>query len=381
VKCPACGAKLRLVRGRDIEVDVCPSCRGLFFDRGELKTFIDSCIEKVPEGKAPSALPSRKEPLPGALVPQANRTCPRCNKPMTTFNYAYDSNIFLDRCWNCGGIWADEGEIAAASHFLRSPPAEEAYGRFLASEVKRRKEWRDLGGLGRVSRFYFFGPRIVLPLSDDTERFHFPFVTVGLIILNVAVFVWMHLTGNISEAFFREVGLIPARIAAGEALHTLFTSIFVHAGIIHLFGNMLFLWIFGDNVEDRLGKFGFLLFYLSAGLTADLLQIAVNVHSEIPAVGASGAVAGILGAYLIFFPQAKIKVFFYGRIVDVWAAFYLIGWLALQLLNGFLSRAAGTSAGVAWFAHIGGFAAGVAAALISRAVAHPGRIPARETCG
>jgi membrane associated rhomboid family serine protease len=146
----------------------------------------------------------------------------------------------------------------------------------------------------------------------------------------------------------------------------LFTSMFMHAGWLHLAGNMLYLWIFGDNVEDRFGHLKFLIFYLFCGLTATFVQMAVNPSSNVPNLGASGAIAGVLAAYILMFPQGMVRVMQGQRVIQVPALVMIGFWIVLQLLSGFGSLGAADTGGVAYMAHIGGFAAGLVLAFLFR---------------
>jgi len=202
----------------------------------------------------------------------------------------------------------------------------------------------------------------MFPIGDDnTQRRSFPVVTYVLIALNVLMFL-VELSGG--DQFVQEWAFIPARFSAdpmGQAV-TIFTGMFMHGGWLHLFGNMLFLWIFGDNVEDRFGHLQFLIFYLLVGIAATLAQFAMAPHSSVPNVGASGAIAGVLGAYILMFPQSRVNVLL-GRQIVAMPALIVIGlWIALQLFSevGALASTDETSdvGGVAYMAHIGGFLAG-----------------------
>lgn len=203
--------------------------------------------------------------------------------------------------------------------------------------------------------------------DDDSQRRSWPVVTVVLIAINVAVFL---LELQAGDAFIQKWAFIPARFAAdpaGQAV-TLFTAMFMHGGWLHLGGNMLYLWIFGDNVEDRFGPVRYLIFYLVAGLAATFAQYAVNPGSTVPNVGASGAIAGVLGAYILMFPKARVDVLL-GRQVVAMPAFVVLGfWIVLQLISGVGSIAptsqTADTGGVAYMAHVGGFFAGVAMAVL-----------------
>jgi membrane associated rhomboid family serine protease len=194
--------------------------------------------------------------------------------------------------------------------------------------------------------------------DDDSSRRIFPLVTYILIALNVLFFL-VEMSGG--EAFLMKWAFIPARFLANPVADfpTLFTSMFMHAGWLHLGGNMLYLWIFGDNVEDRFGHTKFILFYLLSGLAATFAQMAVSAASSIPNVGASGAIAGVLGAYILLFPRGRVNVLM-GRAIIPLPALVVIGlWFVLQLFSGIGSLAATTeTGGVAYMAHIGGFVAG-----------------------
>ena len=208
----------------------------------------------------------------------------------------------------------------------------------------------------------------MFPIGDDNSgRKIFPIVTYVLIGLNV-LFFFVELTGG--DAFIQKWAFVPARFVANPVADsvTLFTAMFMHAGWLHLGGNMLYLWIFGDNVEDRFGHIKFLIFYLVCGLAATFAQLAFNLESTIPNLGASGAVAGVLGAYVLLFPQAKIKVLQRGGVMQVPALIVIGLWFVLQLFSGVGSIATTSSdtGGVAYMAHIGGFVAGFALTFLLR---------------
>ena len=223
----------------------------------------------------------------------------------------------------------------------------------------------------------------MIPLKDDVPSRSVPFVTIALIAVNLLAFVYQFSLGidrrgagaGMAEALVMEFGLVPCRLTGlcptpefPNPVATVFTSMFLHGGLLHIGGNMLYLWIFGDNVEDRLGHFRFLLFYVVCGVAAALAQTVIDPTSRIPMVGASGAVSGLLGAYLLLFPYATILtllVFFpFFKFVHVPVLIVLGFWIVLQVLNGFITVSAqalgrGEMGGIAWFAHIGGFMAGM----------------------
>ena len=205
----------------------------------------------------------------------------------------------------------------------------------------------------------------MLPLRDANPRSSFPIVTITLIVINVLAFLFEFLICNCPESTAIQMGLIPYQLTrefSGAMVIDIFTSMFLHGGPVHLGGNMLFLWIFGDNVEDIMGKGPFILFYLLAGVAAALAQVIVDPNSQIPLIGASGAISGVLGAYLIRFPKARVLTLitlgWWIRLMEIRAIYVLGFWFVLQLITGALS-AGQTGGGVAYFAHIGGFLAGL----------------------
>lgn len=210
----------------------------------------------------------------------------------------------------------------------------------------------------------------MIPLRDENPTSSRPVVTYLLVAICAAVFLYMLSLGSEAriERFVLTYGAIPAEISGraggGAAAHypTLVTSMFLHGGWAHLIGNMLYLWIFGDNVEDALGHVGYAIFYLIAGVAAVVAHIVTDAASQVPLIGASGAIAGVLGGYLVLHPRARILSLvpfgFYARVVAVPAFFFLPIWFLMQFLYGLASLGAG-AVGVAWWAHVGGFVAGV----------------------
>jgi membrane associated rhomboid family serine protease len=211
---------------------------------------------------------------------------------------------------------------------------------------------------------------VFFPLKDENPTRRKPILTVTLIVINVLVFLYSYLRpARAFQYFIVQYGLIPYELVhlteltpelPAPVLATPFTSMFMHGGILHLGGNMLYLWIFGNNIEDYFGPVRFIIFYLVAGLAAALLFIVFSPNSNIPMVGASGAVSGVLGAYLVLYPRARVLtlvwIFYFIRLVHLPAKFLLGFWFFYQLLMSLMATAGG--GGVAWMAHIGGFAFG-----------------------
>jgi len=213
----------------------------------------------------------------------------------------------------------------------------------------------------------------MFPVGDDDVRGGSPgWVTIALIIINVLVFLYEITLGQGGlENFIFQFGTIPARIVQGDGLGTLLTSMFLHGGWLHLIGNMLFLWVFGDNIEAVMGEMPYLIFYLAGGLAASAAHILFNSGSDIPSVGASGAIAAVLGAYLVMFPRSRVKLLILmGRagMTRVTALMFLGLWIVQQIFNGVASLGVPTAqtAGVAWWAHIGGFVFGAVIGFLLR---------------
>ena len=204
----------------------------------------------------------------------------------------------------------------------------------------------------------------MLPIRDHNPSERTPYVTYALIAINIVVFAWQYgvLTEvSVNNQFLIDYAFWPILLENGEGTTGLFTHMFLHGGFMHIAGNMLFLWIFGDNMEDELGPMPFLIFYVLSGLAAAYLQYLFNPNSRIPMVGASGAIAGVMGGYLLLFPKARVDIFFFFiiffRIFSLPSFIVLGAWMALQVFNGLGSDLNG--GGTAYWAHVGGFIAGL----------------------
>ncbi len=206
----------------------------------------------------------------------------------------------------------------------------------------------------------------MLPLKDNVRTRTFPIITIAIVLVNIFIFAWsLTLPGDLDRSLVQKYALIPKDLMVALTsridllpynVMTIFTSMFIHGGFLHIFGNMLYLWIFGKNVEDAAGHMRFIVFYLLSGIAAALVQYSFDPSSPVPMVGASGAISGVLGAYLILFPRAKVKtlifVFLFITTIDIPAMLLLTVWFFVQI-------AFSHGQGVAWFAHIGGFVFGM----------------------
>jgi membrane associated rhomboid family serine protease len=210
----------------------------------------------------------------------------------------------------------------------------------------------------------------MIPLRDENPTRTFSFVTFIIIIINVLIFIYELKLGNRLEATIMRFAVIPYnvthRIIDPQVILSLFSALFFHGSFFHLFGNMLYLWVFGNNIEDHLGHLRFIFFYFACGIFASIGHIVFALNSKTPLIGASGAISGVLGAYLILYPRARVLVLFpfflFWRIVKISAKWFLLLWIALQFINVSALQVSTDTAkekGIAWFAHIGGFFAGI----------------------
>jgi len=224
----------------------------------------------------------------------------------------------------------------------------------------------------------------MIPFQDENPSRTIPIINTLLIIANISAFIYLtyFVPAGASHPSIMNLSFIPYEWSHFTDIHaknmvpvplTVFTSMFIHGGWIHLLSNMLYLWIFGDNIEDTLGHFKYLIFYLLCGIVATLAHGIININSQIPTVGASGAIAGVLGAYLILFPKARIKTLFiiviFVKVIRIPAFVILIYWISLQLLSAYAEFGQGMSnvgGGIAWFAHIGGFFAGLILVMVMK---------------
>jgi membrane associated rhomboid family serine protease len=209
----------------------------------------------------------------------------------------------------------------------------------------------------------------LIPYKDDNPTHRFPYVTIGIIISNILIFLLEIISPPGMEKTVYAYGAVPQYILTFEKFQpihpavTVFTAMFMHGGVFHLGGNMLYLWIFGNNIEDKLGHLRFIIFYIFCGITAAYSHALIDPHSLTPMIGASGAISGILGAYLLLFPRAGVYTLiflgFFVQVVKIPALIVIGFWAIVQFINGLVSTGLVKQGGVAWFAHIGGFLIGL----------------------
>ncbi len=341
MQCPICKNPLVKITIHDIEIDSCSNCVGAWFDGNELVHYIrKSTIGKKKEGaaKGETIRPHFESRAQGGGF------CPKCNQVIIPFEVG-SSGISVLKCENCGGVWVELSQMDALRDWYRQAGL---IGRLTIYSGPREVETLSVGPIGKS----FLGL-----IEDQNPRRHFPLATVLIILLNVILFIWALTSPDRVRFLFmvpREVLNYPS-----ENGYTLITSMFMHGGLVHLFGNMYFLWVFGDNIEDRVGMVKYVLIYFCCGIFAGLAHAFFTIRPEIPTLGASGAVSGIMGGYLLLYPKGRIKIFrmisylyhyrFLAINLPIW--FFLGVWFfGLQVLYASLKIP-----GVAWYAHIGGF--------------------------
>jgi membrane associated rhomboid family serine protease/Zn-finger nucleic acid-binding protein len=358
--CPACKKQIHPRRTGGVVVDICTHCGGIWFDKEEIREV--ASILKQSSEIPPLSLESLKNRRKNTGQSRGIY-CPRCSDvELKPFNYASDSGILLDRCPNCGGIWADQGEIEGIASFLKSGSRLEEIGKGYLNSLRERQFWADLKEASSTMTtngfFWMFMPKVILPVGDENPRQHFPWATISLILINLVVFACQIIFVSHPQAFLYKYGAVPANIMSGKNIHALFSSIFIHMGFLHIIGNMFFLWVFGDNVEDVFGPVKFLILYFICGIAGDIIFAFTHSGITLPVVGASAAISGLMGAYLVMFPKARMRLFFVYRIIYIPAALYLVVWFLLQVLYSGVDMAFNTS-NIGWFAHIGGFLTGM----------------------
>ena len=332
----------------DYFVEMCQDCGGIWFEQDNFGDVLRglAASRNIPDDVVEFF--KRRDVLPPNKVQEKEKTCPRCRKQLRKFNYSYDSNVILDKCPDCAGIWADKGELERAATYLKGDPRADAIGQGLAELSKR--DYPDADYLERRDRIGAWG--IVIPWSDDTKRRRFPLVTLLIIVVCSAVFA-----GHIyldSAGFLERFGLASEDSDGPD----FFSWSYLSSGPLYFAFSMLFLWLFGDNVEDKFSRLGYLIFFSFCGILSGIVYGIFKGELLVTTVAVSGAVSGIMGAYFIFYPSAKLKVFVFYETVEVPALLFFGLWLLLQLVSPFLYSGSGFL-NSAWPANVVGFILGL----------------------
>ena len=328
--CPACRRHyLDPVQYNTVEIDTCRHCGGIWFDRGEL---LRACRHDDPNIPMTDEILASLGPHTGG----ASRPCPRCGGALFEYEHAPGSSVHIDVCGRCYGVWLDAGELAVIQKDQQVSRA--------TATIDRPTNWKT----------WLFEFLLRLPVEFNVRPRKFPWITVLLIIANVLIWIGVVFGGGDVRKIFMTYGSVPATLGSSQWFVALFTSQFLHAGIVHLLANMYFLYILGDNVEDAMGKLGYLAFYLAMGAAGWIGHTIIDPSSTLPGVGASGAIAGVLGAYTIFFRRARLTLMLIVFQLKLSTFWYVTVYVVLNL-TGYAMGAAG----VAWMAHLAGFFSGL----------------------
>ncbi|TCI01493.1 rhomboid family intramembrane serine protease [Corallincola luteus] len=327
--CPSCtDTYLETTTCHDEELDICRSCGGHWFEQGEM----NKVLSKVDNGQDQVEYQQHL----GASIGVSERQCPDWHGPMQSHHLLADYQLEIDICEHCEGVWVDSDEL---NQVKQSPKLQQALG-----TLNQALSWK--------SRVFQFLSQ--MPVEYNIKPKRKPVVTWTLMALNCLIF--MSYVGNpeLANQLVSLFGNVPAATLAGDQLWTLASCMFLHGDPLHLLGNMYFLYVVGDNIEDALGRRRFIALYFALGILSSLISVVLNWQSEIPSIGASGAIAGLFGVYLVWFRHASLTfmIFIYQKkLAPVW---YFAIWVGLNVLGMMIGEG-----GVDYWAHIGGFVSGL----------------------
>lgn len=334
--CPHCRThRLDVHDFQGEEVDSCARCGGLWFEKGDLDRLIAERCERTDSADYVANL--------GAPLKPSKRRCPDCRKFLQKFHLLPDYHLDIEVCRSCDGAWVEQ---ATVSRVVKSAAIKTAL-----NDINGKTSWKT----------WVFQMLTRVPVEYNVKPRRTPWVTWGLILVNTLIFLSYGLDYQTTNWVIRHFAIAPADIQAGEQWWTFITATFLHGGFLHLLGNMYFLWLTGDNLEDALGHWRFLGLYIVCGILAGAVSVLANLGSGIPSVGASGAIAGLFGMYLFWFPRARLTF-----MVAVWQVKMAVAWyFAIWLGLNFLGMLAGEQ-GVDYWAHIGGFVVGLGIGFVMR---------------
>lgn len=327
--CPHCRTqRLDVHHYQGEEVDSCHQCGGLWFEKGNLDRLIaERCVHTETADYVANL---------GAPLEPSRRQCPDCRQALQTFHLLPDFHLDIDVCRQCDGAWVEQ---EAVSKVVKSAAIRQAL-----DEINGKTSWKT----------WVFQMLTRMPVEYNMQPRRTPWVTWALIVVNTLIFLSYGLDYQATGWVIEHFAIAPAEIQAGERWWTFVTATFLHGGFLHLIGNMYFLWLTGDNLEDALGHWKFLGLYLICGILAGAVSVLANLGSPIPSVGASGAIAGLFGMYLVWFPKASLTFMIVVWQVKLAVAWYFAIWLALNFFGMLIGEQ-----GVDYWAHIGGFIVGL----------------------
>lgn len=355
MNCLHCEVPLEDTKLKGVEVSQCPECEGIWLKSADVPRFLATLVEAGVVTPEP-LLPTGEPVLPAK---PSGHACPECDAELWKRDFDYNTHIIVHRCEDCGHVWLGADQLPA----LASHGATVGQWTAIAKEIdsERYVEMDDIP----MQSVPLLVASAVMPVVADTRTTSItPWLTLGLLLANSLAYAWLWWVDFTVPV---EYLLIPGASLSDNYGISLVTHMFLHAGLIHFVGNMIFLWVFGDNVEEEFGHRTFLLFYLLSGLGAAAFHIFRDMDSATPMVGASGAIAGVMGAHLVFHPRDKILLMYrFARIkVSVWVA--MIFW-GLQQAYFAYQESQGYTTYIAWDAHVAGFFVGVLIALVFRAL-------------
>ena len=376
--CPVCATPMASVEHHHITIDICNTCKGAWFDAGELKALIAAELQErddIPD--APITKPG-KVVLPDRMD-EDQRICPRCDAPMHKVNYGYDSNVVVDHCTACDGMWADTGEVYDLAVYMKGNPTRRALGEALLGEARYFSTLRDISGAVDALQKHTALPRLLPALAwfgmvpagavtaeDGPATRRFPVVTALLVLASLISVILYKVTGFDPRMF----GFVPRQAFYGSQPYTLVTYGILYGGFIHLLFVMVFLWLFGDNVEDRFGRAGYLGFFLGALVLAAAQQSGFHRDQTIPVIGGGAAVSAILGAYLALHAFSQISVYLFGRSVNVPVISVMTLWILAQMGISLWAVAAETAV-MPWYIHVILFIVGLVTGLVVKKITAP----------
>jgi membrane associated rhomboid family serine protease/Zn-finger nucleic acid-binding protein len=368
MQCPVCNNLLHKLTIEGISSDSCSLCGSIWFTSGsDFAAAAKRCARKSNRPLEDSIKSRINTEVKKSNAVDFSLNCPQCHIPMQTINYADDSGIFINRCHSCTGIWTSNTEFKKITSYLKDNPLMDKVGTELAHEVRKIESNKEFAlELGKIANVDFSSVRNIytnplravvygIPLWHRNLQ-SIPLISIFLIVSCIAIYIFQISAVPNIEKYFSFFGFIPATpISVG-----LLTSIFMHANWFHLLGNMLFLWIFGPPIEEKLGRINFILYYFICGLCGNFVYLIMHSGSQEPAIGASGAISGVIGTCLVLEPRGTIMTTL--DEVPVWL--YAVVFFLIQFGYFFLLFITETHTQIGYDAHIGGFIGGVIIALI-----------------
>lgn len=364
MNCPKCKSELEIFVRDSKEIYVCPLCLSALCPKeSSIKALKYFCNQEIMSQLISNLLDdSLFDNTKGMLSAEENLACPKCKSYMQQYDFNRKLRFSVNRCIGCGALWINSAQIPLVSvSFIENNPDDLNFKKSINDlyEILARKRSKKVRPFDEVIAPYAVITQILpaIPISDNVLKKARPLVTRGLIIACILVFLLQISTQEVKSTF----SLIADKILTQSQWYRLLTHAFLHGGILHLLGNMWFLWVFGRGVEDELGwkKYSFL--FIVGAIFSGIFFIATMTRKDVPCVGASGAISGIIGAYLILFPKAKLRFrILYPVIINTYVSsmYYILSWVIINIVFGIIQTGR-DAVGVAYWGHIGGFVSGI----------------------